>query len=136
MLPSNSGSKMSTFHLAASSLANCNDTILMISMIDSSSTLAVLIKTRTNVCHGITAHTFWGFHGEHQVNTENLHQRVETRYGGGSMISTFHPAASSLANFNGMIIEDLYYDSTLLSCTRATKEASRFWGCGQFLPSY
>ena len=22
----------------------------------------------------------------------------------------------------------------MLSCTRATKEALRFWGCGQFLP--
>ena len=90
---------MSTFHPVASSLANCNDTISMISMIDSSSILAVLIKTRTNVCHGITAHTFWGFQGEHQVNTENLQQRVETQCSGGFKISTFHPAASSLANF-------------------------------------
>ena len=100
---------------------------------DSSSTLAVLIKTRTNICHGIMAHTFWGFHGEHQVNTENLHQRVETQCSGGSKIS-FHPAASSLANFKGTIIEDLYYNSTLLSCTRATKEASRFWGVVNFCP--
>ena len=127
---------MSTFHPAASSLANCNDTILTISTIDSSYTLAILIKTRTNICHGITAHIFWGFDGEHQVNTENLHQRVETQCSGGFKISTFHPAASSLANFNGTIIEDLYYDSTLLSCTRATKEALWFWGCGQFLPNY
>ena len=126
---------MSTFHPVASSLANCNDTILTISTIDSSSTLAVLIETRTNVCHGITAHTFWGFHGEHQVNTENLRQRVETQCSAGFKISTFHPAASSLANFNGTIIKDLY-DSTLLSCTHATKKASRSWGCGQFLPSY
>ena len=44
--------------------------------LDSSSTSAVLIKTRTNVCHGITAHTLWGLHGEHQVNTEKLYQRV------------------------------------------------------------
>ena len=121
---------MSTFHPAASSLANCNDTILTISTIDSSSTLAVLIKTRTNVWHGITAHTFWGLHGEHQVNTESLHQRVKTQCSGGFKISTFHPVASSLANFNGTIIKDLYYDSTLLSCTHATKEASRFWGWG------
>ena len=127
---------MSTFHPAASSLANCNNTILTISTIDSSSTLAVLIKTRTNICHGITPHTFWRFHGEHQVNTENLHQRLETQCNGGFKISTFHPAASSLKNFNGTITEDLYYDSTLLSCTCATKEVSRFWRCGQFLPSY
>ena len=126
---------MSTFYPAASSLANCNDTILMISTIDSSSTLGVLIKRRT-VCHSITAHTFWGFHGEHQVNTKNLHQRVETQCSGGFKISNFHPAASLLANFNSTIMEDLYYDSTLLSCTLATKEALRFWGCGQILPSY
>ena len=37
--------------------------------------LAVLINTRT-FCHRITAHTLWGVHGEHQVNTENLQQRV------------------------------------------------------------
>ena len=35
-----------------------------------------LIKARTNICHGITANTLWGVHGKHQVNTENLHQRV------------------------------------------------------------
>ena len=51
---------------------NFNDTILTISttwrlFIYAS---AVLIKTRTKVCHGITAHTLWRFHGEHQVNTK------------------------------------------------------------------
>jgi len=66
---------MSTFHPAASSLANFNNTLSMISTIRLFIyTLAVLIKTRTNVCHGITANTLWGDHGEHQVNTENLHQ--------------------------------------------------------------
>ena len=40
------------------------------------------------------------FGGEQQVNTENLHQRV-AQCSGGSKISTFHPSASSLANFNG-----------------------------------
>ena len=46
-------------------------------------------------------------------------------------------APSSLANFSGTImynIDDLY-DSTLLSCTRATKKVSWFWRCGQILPS-
>ena len=33
---------------------------------------AVLIKKRTNVCHGITAHTLWRYHGEHQVNMESF----------------------------------------------------------------
>ena len=46
-------------------------------------------------------------------------------------MANFHPAASSLANFNDTLnINDLY-DSTLLSCTLAIKE-SRFLGCGQF----
>jgi len=61
---------MSTFHPVASLLAIQYRRTLRF---NSSSTLAVLIKTRTNVCHGITA--LWGVHGEHQVNTENLHQR-------------------------------------------------------------
>ena len=46
-------------------------------------------------------------------------------------------APSSLANFSGTImynIDDLY-DSTLLSCTCATKKVSWFWRCGQILPS-
>ena len=124
---------MSTFHPVASSLANCNDTILTISMTRFFVYISCSHQDK-NVCHGITAHTFWGFHGEHQVNTENLHQRVETQCSGGFKISTFHPVASSLANFNSTIIKDLYYGSTLLSCTRATKEASWFWGCGQFCP--
>ena len=91
-------------------------------------------------------------------------------------MSTFHPVASSLANFNDTISTisttrlfiyisyshqdkptfvissqlTLFGDSTvnikstrrafglffylpsMLSCTRATEEASRFWGCGQF----
>ena len=41
---------------------------------------------------------------EHQVkNTEDLYRRVKTQCSGGSKISTFHPAASSLANYNGTI---------------------------------
>ena len=40
--------------------------------LDSFSTTAVPIKTRTNVCHGITAHTLWRFHDEQQVNTESF----------------------------------------------------------------
>ena len=68
-----------------------------------SSTSAYPIKTRTNVCHGITAHTLWRFHGEHQVNTESFQVHIFTC-------------------------------RNTLSCTRATKEASWFWGCGQFLP--
>ena len=53
----------------ASSLADFNDAILWL---HSSSTSAVLIKTKTYVCHGITAHTLCRFHSEHQVHTEKL----------------------------------------------------------------
>ena len=91
---------MSTFHPAASLLTIQYRRSLWC---DSYSTLAVLIKKRTNVCHGITVHIFWGVHGEHQVSTENLHQRVKTQCSGSSKISTFRPAASSLANYNGTI---------------------------------
>ena len=63
---------MSTLHPVTSSLANSRIQYRQSLRLDSSFTSAVLIKTRTNVCHGITAHTLWGFHGEHQVNTEKL----------------------------------------------------------------
>ena len=62
---------MSTFHPVASSLANLNDTRSTIST-TRSSTSAVLIKTRTNVCYGITAHTLWRLHGKHEVHTESF----------------------------------------------------------------
>ena len=73
---------MSTFHPAASSLANFSDTISTIS----TTRLFIYVSRshRTNICHDITAYTLWRF----QVNTESF--RV------------------------------LF-----------TKEASRFWGCGQ-----
>ena len=80
---------------------------------------------------GITAHTLRGVHGEHQVNTENLHQRVKTQCSGGSKIPTFHPAASSLANYNGTTSTS----STLLSCTHATKKSVTVLGWDKFLPS-
>ena len=63
---------MWTFHPAVSSLANFNDAILTISMTRPLFTSAVLIKTRINVCYGITAHSLLIFHSEHQVNTESF----------------------------------------------------------------
>ena len=92
-------------------------------------------------------------------------------------MSTFHPGALSLANFNDTVstisttrlfsyiscshqdknqrlswhhsshsleipwwtssqheeLSGSFYLPSMLSCTRATKEGSRFWGCGQFL---
>ena len=32
---------------------------------------SVLIKTRTNICNGITTHALWRLHGEQEVNTES-----------------------------------------------------------------
>ena len=97
---------------------------------DSSSTLAFLIKIRTNVCHGITAHTLWGVHGEHQVNTENLYQ---TQCSGGSKISTFHPVASSLVNYNGTI---LTISTTRLFChVHVLPKRRRSFGVSSILPS-
>ena len=61
-------------------------------------TSAFIMKTRTNVCHGITAHTLWKSHGEHQVNTKSFRVLFTCR----------------------------------LRCH--VHAASRFWGCGQFLP--
>ena len=57
---------MSTFHPVASEFQEYNIDDHYDS-IQSSFTSAVFIKTRTYVCHGITAHTLWGFHahGEH-----------------------------------------------------------------------
>ena len=113
---------MSTLHSAASSLSNFDDTISTISSLvprplpdfisqpwceiksgsglgtrlddlyDSTLHLAVLIRTRTNVCRGITAHTLWRSHGEHQVNTKSFlvlftcrvrcHVHAASRFGG------------------------------------------------------
>ena len=69
--------------------------------LDSSSTSAVLIKTRTNVCHGITAHTLWRFHSEHQVKS--------TQRAFGFFLQCF-------------------YVPSMPSCTHATKEASSGFG--------
>ena len=33
-------------------------------------------------CLGITAHALRGFHGEYQVNTKKLYQRVQTQFSG------------------------------------------------------
>ena len=55
----------------------------------------------------------------------------KTQCSGGSKISTFHPAASSLANYNGTISTT---STTRLFChvTRATKQASWFGGVVNF----
>jgi len=65
---------MSTFHPTASSLASFNDTISTIS----TTRLFIYITCSHQDINGhlscrITAHTLWGFHGEHQVNTEKDH---------------------------------------------------------------
>ena len=90
---------MSTFHPAASSRANFKDTILL--WLDSPSTSA-LIKARNKVCHSITAHTLWRFHGEHQVNMESfqvlftcrvrchVHVLPKRRHGFGGVVKFCH----------------------------------------------
>ena len=94
---------MSTFHPAASSLANFNDTLSTISTIR----LIYISCSRQDKNQCLSWHhrsrSLRTVHGELQVNTENLHQGVETQCSGGSKISTFHPVPSSLANYNGTI---------------------------------
>ena len=93
---------MSTFHPAASSLANFNDTISMIS----------------------TTRLFIYISCSHQDKNQRL---------------SWHHSSHSLeiprwtSSQHGELSGSFYLPSTL-SCTRATKEASRFWRCGQFLP--
>ena len=82
-----------------------------------------------NVCHGITAHTFRGF----TVNTR-LHQSLNSVQWQFQDIN-FLPSGFIACKFQRYNINDLYYDSTLLLCTCATKEVKQFWGCGQFLLS-
>jgi len=63
---------MSTFHPAASSLANFNDTLSTISTIR----LFIYISCSHQNKNQHLSWLFGGLHGEQQVNTENLHQRV------------------------------------------------------------
>ena len=94
---------MSTFHPADSSPVNFNDTISTISMIRLLVYISCFHQDKNQRLSWHTAHTLWGFHSEQQVNTEKLHQTERTQCSGSSKISTFHPATSSLVNFNGNI---------------------------------
>ena len=93
---------MLTFHPAASLLANFNNTVSTISMTRLFIyILAVLIKTKTNVYHGIGAASQLTLFGDSTVNTKSTRKSYTREFkSGGSKISTFHPAASSLVNFN------------------------------------
>ena len=95
---------MSTFHPAASLLANFNNTISTISMTRLFIYMYISCshKTRTKVCYGITAHTLWRFRGQHQVNMESF-----------------------LGSFTCRICCHVHV---------LPKEALQFWECGQFLP--
>ena len=70
--------------------------------LDSSSTSAVLIKTRTNVCHGITAHTLWRSHGEHQLNTKSFRVLLPAREY--AVMYTWRPGFGGVVNFFPFII--------------------------------
>ena len=79
---------MSTFHLVASSLANFNDTISTI--YDSTLHLHQLFSSKQEQTFVMGSQlTLWGFHGEHQVNTEKLHQRVRVTVWGVCSIFAF-----------------------------------------------
>ena len=71
---------MSTFHPAASSLANFNDTISTISTTQLFIYISCSHQDKNQFCHGITAHTLWRFHGEHQVNTESFWVLLPAEY--------------------------------------------------------
>jgi len=119
---------MSTFRPAASSLANFNDTLLMISTIRHFIYISCSHQDKNQ-------RLSW----HHSSHSLGIPQWTPSQHGEPtpeSKISTFHPVPSSLVNFSATIVQ--YRRSlrlTLLSCTHATKKASWFWRCGQFLPS-
>ena len=131
---------MSTFHPATSSLANLISTTSTTRF-----TSAVLIKTRTYVCHGITAHTLWGFHGEHQVNTEKLCQVAS--FPGGQASPVFCP--SVCVQYFSRSSASVYYPEHKPKNKKTGRpgneaschvhvlltRASRFWRCAQFFLS-
>ena len=125
---------MSTFHSPASSLANFNDTLPTISMIR-----LIYISCShqdKNICHGITAHTLWVVHGEHQVNMENLHQRVETQctYNNIVGVPRYQLLTTLLANYNGTVST---ISMTRLFChVHVLPKKRRGLGCGQILRSW
>ena len=44
------------------------------------------------------------------------------------------PPGSAPVHSEHQVNTESFWALFTLSCTHATKEASRFWGCGQFLP--
>ena len=128
---------MSTFRPATSSLANFNDTLSMISMIQLSSTLAVLIKTRTDVCHGITAHTLWGITqwtpSQHREPTPGSLNSVQWRF----QDINFSPSTFIASEFQQYNHEQYQRSLRLDSSVMYTcyQKGIVVLGCGQFWPS-
>ena len=125
---------MSTFHPPASSLANFNDTLPTISTI----WLIYISCSHQDKNQHLSwhpAHTLWGVHGEHQVNTENLHQIVETKcmYNNIVAVPRYQLLTTLLANYKGTIST---ISTTRLFChVHVLPKECRGLGCGQILPS-
>ena len=120
---------MLTFHPVASLLANSKDTISTISTIRLFVYISCSHQDKNQRLSWHHSLHFLGIHGEHQATPESKLSVVAVpRY----QLFTQRLHHYQIQRYN---INDLYYDSILLSCTCATKEVKRFWGCGQFLLS-
>ena len=129
---------MSTFHPVTSSLANFKNTI---STISTTRFFVYISCSHQDKNQRLSWH-----HSSHSLGsprwTPSQHgeptytRESETQCSGGSKISTFHPVASSLANYNGTISTDDLYNSTLLSCYMCYQTGVAIWGCGQFCLHY
>ena len=128
---------MSTFQPAgASSLANFNDTLSTISMIQ----IFIYIScSRRDKNQRLSMASQLTLFGESTVNTRRTYTKESKlsvvavpRCGSKINFSPSSFIASKLQRYN---IDDLY-KSTLLPCTCATKKASRFWGVVNFCLYY
>ena len=123
----------STFHPAASSLANFNDTI---STISTAHTLAVLIKIWTNVCHAISAASQLTPFGDSTVNTKSTRRSNTREFSLNSAQWRFQDVKFSSSGFIASKFQrydtNHFDDWTILSCTLATKEARGFWDVVNF----
>ena len=76
-----------------------------------------------------------GVHGERQIKTENLHQRVETQctYNNIVVVPRFQLLTTLLVNYNGKI--STISTTRLLCHVNMLPKKCRCLGCGQILPS-
>ena len=125
---------MSTFYPAASSLANFIDALSTIS------TIRILIYiscSHQNKNQRLSWHHSSHSLGDYTVNSKST-RRTYTRESKLSVVAVPRYQLFTQRLHRERISTAQYRQSirlNLLSCTRATKEASQFWGHGQFLPS-